>query len=277
MRNEKRRYLAVKAEDTKQTDTRDLMSAIWDSIYRLFGEVGASKTSLSRIRSDDDEILILRCSHKALSMVRAAIAATTEIHGQTVTIRVLAVSGTLNALRKKLTHTTEKSNPGQPRNLEKLLRNWLREAKKTVVVGVGNDLRMDDSIGISVVRSLKNSAFSNVMLIESETVPESFIESIVEFSPTHVLVIDAGLVGLHPGQAKFLKSVKRLGPLTTAVSSHALPLRLFCEYLEKAANAKVGLVIVQPETTDFGEGMSKRVKCTAEKLRTSLERIFTKS
>jgi len=114
-----------------------------------------------------------------------------------------------------------------------------------------------------------------VMLVESETVPESFIEAITEFDPTHVLLIDAGLLGLEPGDAKFVESSKVLGPSTVAISTHALPLRIFCEYLEKTAGAKIALIIMQPRITDFGEGLSVEVEMAAEKLKRTLLKFLS--
>ena len=99
----KRRYLALKAEGDQSFDERDLMDAVWGMVYQLFGEFGASQTGLSLVRGDGErEVVVVRCSHKALDMVRAAVAAVTEINGKRAVVRVVAVSGTLKALRKKL-------------------------------------------------------------------------------------------------------------------------------------------------------------------------------
>jgi RNase P/RNase MRP subunit POP5 len=79
------------------------MDAIWSTVYKLFGEVGASQTALNKIAWEDEKkILIVRCSHKMLEMVKAAVAAVTVIDEKDCAIRVLAISGTLKALRGKL-------------------------------------------------------------------------------------------------------------------------------------------------------------------------------
>ncbi|MDH5495534.1 MAG: Rpp14/Pop5 family protein [Candidatus Bathyarchaeota archaeon] len=95
--------MALKAESDQPFDERDLMNAIWSMVYQLFGEFGASQTALSLVKCNDEKkVAIVRCSHKALDLVRAAVAAVTEINGKRAVIRVVAVSGTLKALRKKL-------------------------------------------------------------------------------------------------------------------------------------------------------------------------------
>jgi len=150
------------------------------------------------------------------------------------------------------------------------VRKWLKNAEKIVVVGVGNKLRRDDFVGVEIVRGLKGKVSRHIMLIESETVPENSMECITKFKPTHILIIDAGLLGLEPGEAKFVKSSKMLGSPTVAISTHALPLRIFCEYLKRAIDATIALIIIQPQRTDFGEGLSNRVEGTAEELKKTL-------
>lgn len=145
------------------------------------------------------------------------------------------------------------------------LRRWLRSAEKLVVVGVGNELRRDDFVGVEVVRRLEGKVPKSVMLIESETVPESFLETITQFHPTHVLLIDAGFTESQRGHITFMESSEALGS-ATAVSTHTLPLRVFCDYLKETVDAKVALAVVQPETTDFGEGLTREVERAAEHL-----------
>jgi RNase P/RNase MRP subunit POP5 len=45
--------------------------------------------------------VVLRCSHKALSMVHASVASITKIKGKSAALHVLKISGTLKALGKK--------------------------------------------------------------------------------------------------------------------------------------------------------------------------------
>jgi hydrogenase 3 maturation protease len=129
-------------------------------------------------------------------------------------------------------------------------------------------------VGIEVLRGLKGLVSNRVRLIESETIPESYIESIACFNPSHVLVIDAGLIGLKPSDAKFLESSDFLGPSTVSISTHALPLKIFCDYLQDATNARIAFIIIQPQRTDFGEELSPAVKRTAENLRKVLVKVL---
>ncbi len=147
--------------------------------------------------------------------------------------------------------------------VEANLRAWLLNAERVVVAGVGNSLRKDDFVGVEVVRNLRNRVSQTVYLIECETVPESFIAPINEFKPTHVLIVDAAMLGSKPGSVQLIEPQKIGG---VAVSTHALPLRIFSEYLAETIGAKVALLAIQPKETDFGEGLTPELKGTAEAL-----------
>ncbi len=139
-----------------------------------------------------------------------------------------------------------------------------------MIVGIGNELRKDDFIGIQIVKELKNRVSNNVIIIESETVPENYMDSIIDFHPSHVLLIDAGLLGLKPGNVKFIIAGKFLNTSTTPISTHMLPLQIFCTYIQQETNTKLALIIIEPKDTSFGEGLSVEVQDTATQLIDSL-------
>jgi hydrogenase 3 maturation protease len=156
-------------------------------------------------------------------------------------------------------------------SVRKALKNWLSNASRVVVAGVGNSLRKDDFAGVQLVKSLRKRVSKRIYLIECETVPESFIEPIIEFKPTHVLVIDAALLNLKPGAFKVIKPEKIAG---IPVSTHALPLNIFFEYITKMTGAKVALLAIQPKETGFGEGLTEEVGKTVDYLSDLLSKIL---
>lgn len=154
---------------------------------------------------------------------------------------------------------------------ELALQEWLSGAHRVVIVGIGNSLRRDDFVGVEIVRDLQDMVSSSVYLIECETVPENFIEPIVRFNPTHVLIIDAALLNLKAGSSKLL-SHKQLMK-RQVVSTHALPLRIFCEYLARSTNAEIALLLIRPRDTSFGEGLTREVQNTADRMVRLLSRL----
>jgi len=140
------------------------------------------------------------------------------------------------------------------KELEGALREWLAGAGTVVVAGIGNPIRRDDHAGVRVVEGLRGAVSPRVHLIECETVPESFVDEIVDVSPTHVLLIDAALLGLPPGTVD-LYDVEEVAA-TAGIATHALPLRVLCEYVTLLTGARIALLLIEPEDTGFGEGMT---------------------
>lgn len=148
--------------------------------------------------------------------------------------------------------------------LQRKLEKWLSKVQRIVIAGIGNPIRMDDFVGVKIVQDLRGKVSEKVYLIECETVPESFMQQIVDFNPTHVLIIDAALLGLEPGKAK-LVFPEDLATFP-AFSTHMLPLRLFCEYVAKIAGAKTALLLIQPKNAEFGEGLTAQIEASAKKI-----------
>ena len=158
-------------------------------------------------------------------------------------------------------------------DVQKALKKWLVNAERVVVAGIGNPIRMDDFVGVKIVQDLKDKVSERVYLIECETVPESFLQPIVEFNPTHVLLIDAAVLGLKPGETR-LVSPERIADFP-AISTHMLPLRIFCEYLTATTKAKIALLLVEPKNVEFGEGLTPDVQAAAEKITNILLKLFS--
>jgi hydrogenase 3 maturation protease len=148
--------------------------------------------------------------------------------------------------------------------IKKELKKWLSDAERVVIAGIGNPIRMDDFVGVKIVQDLRGKVSDKVYLIECETVPESYIQLIVDFNPTHVLLIDAAVLGIKPGEAKLIKPEEL--KITPAFSTHMLPIRVFCEYLAKTTKAKIMLLLIQPKQTDFGEGLTPEVTSSEQEI-----------
>lgn len=103
MKRIKRRYLALQLETSAVPTEREFIDAVWSSVVRFYGEVGASQTGLSLISLDGERsIAVIRVSLATLNMVRSSLAAITALCGREASVRTLAVSGTLKALYSSL-------------------------------------------------------------------------------------------------------------------------------------------------------------------------------
>jgi len=153
------------------------------------------------------------------------------------------------------------------------LAEWFVGAGRVVVAGVGNPVRRDDFVGVKIVQGLQGKVPESVWLVECETVPESFMQEIVDFEPSHVLLVDAAFLGLNSGGVRLVFPEEVAG--FPAVTTHVLPLRIFCEYVAKMSGAKVALLLVEPEDTEFGEGLTPKVQAAAEEIEGILLDLLT--
>jgi RNase P/RNase MRP subunit POP5 len=99
----KRRYLAVSIDSNEAFNSHEIMNAVWAAVSKLFGEYGASQAGLSLIDYDEtNKLVVIRTWHTTLETVRTALASITHILNKPVALHVLAVSGTIKALHRRL-------------------------------------------------------------------------------------------------------------------------------------------------------------------------------
>jgi len=99
-----RRYIAYQVISEDKMQYSDLLNAIWHSILNFLGEFGASEAKIWIIRNLYDEKKqygMIRCSHKYLERIRAALSLIERVGDTRVIIKVLGVSGTIKAARMK--------------------------------------------------------------------------------------------------------------------------------------------------------------------------------
>jgi Ni,Fe-hydrogenase maturation factor len=52
----------------------------------------------------------------------------------------------------------------------------------------------------------------------------------------------------------------------SAVTTHLLPLRIFCGYIKQATGAKIASLLIEPKSMEFGDGLTVEVQAVAERL-----------
>ena len=87
-----------------------------------------------------------------------------------------------------------------------------------------------------------------------------------------MFLINAGLIDLKPGQFRLVQSVEISG--FAAVTSHVLPLRIFCDLVVQLTGAKIALLLIEPANMEFGEGLTCGVAATADKLEALFLKLF---
>ena len=92
---------------------------------------------------------------------------------------------------------------------------------KVTILGIGSEIRSDDAVGLKVVEHLSAIKLDDVQLINAGTVPESFTGQIREYSPTHVLMVDAAHIEEEPGASRVIPTQLICD---VCLSTHKLPL-----------------------------------------------------
>ena len=129
-------------------------------------------------------------------------------------------------------------------DFELRLRRRLGEAKRIAVVGVGDELNVHDRLGMLAAKEVEGLHLPNVRVFLAGTVPESVTGPIRRFKPDAVLLLDAADMGARPGAVALVEPNEIRA---TLLSTHALPLSVVMEFLEKDTGARVSLVGIQPD------------------------------
>lgn len=129
-------------------------------------------------------------------------------------------------------------------DFEKDMERRLGDARRVAVVGIGDELQPSDRLGMLAAREIEALHLKDVQVFLSGTVPESFTAPIRRFRPNHVVLIDSADMGIRPGTVAVIAPDRVKG---VRLSTHALPLTVVVEYLEKTARVPVTLVGIQPD------------------------------
>nr|WP_294998302.1 hydrogenase maturation peptidase HycI [uncultured Methanobrevibacter sp.] len=147
-------------------------------------------------------------------------------------------------------------------SFESQLNNFLSDCEKLIVLGVGNELKSDDGVGPFIIKKLKeeNIENKNLLFIDGKTVPENFTGKIRKEKPTHLIIVDACLMDLQPGE---MQIVNKYEFANIGISTHSMSLSFFVRYLEKDMDFGIIFVGIEPETMDWGEKPTLKVEKAA--------------
>ena len=142
------------------------------------------------------------------------------------------------------------------------LNDFLIDFDKLIVLGVGNELKCDDGVGPFIIRKLKeeNVENENLLFIDAKTVPENFTGKIRKENPTHLIIVDACLMGSEAGD---MKIVDQYEFANIGISTHSMSLSFFVRYLEKDMDSKIIFVGIEPESMDWADSPTEKVEKSA--------------
>ncbi len=149
-------------------------------------------------------------------------------------------------------------------------------APRLAVLGVGHELYGDDAVGVWVAARLGEliPAGERLLAVQGGPAPENFTGTLRRYGPDLVLLVDAALMEMEPGQTGWLNWQDTTG---FSASTHTLPLHLLAGYLTAELKCEVALLGIQPAQCQVGEPLSPRVRQAAEGIARDICEILEKS
>ncbi len=146
---------------------------------------------------------------------------------------------------------------------------------RTCLIGIGSDLRGDDSVGVIVARRLlADQRFNNapnLLVLEGGSAPENLTGKLRTFHPDLVLLIDAAHLEEPPGTIQLI-------PLDAidgmSASSHSLPLSLLARYITSEFGNQVEVLGIQPAQNEFDTELSAPVSAAVEDILNFMVDLF---
>lgn len=132
------------------------------------------------------------------------------------------------------------------------------ESARIAILGIGNELNGDDAAGVEVVRRLQFRLTNrNVLILDGGIAPENITGPIRRFDPKLVILVDCADIGRTPGSIAWLE-MDDLGGFSA--STHILPPTVLAHYLSSEIGCQVSLIGIQPESLEFGAGLSPEIE-----------------
>jgi len=132
------------------------------------------------------------------------------------------------------------------------------------VIGVGNELRKDDGIGIKIVRILSKTKRKNIKFLIGYETPENLVQEIKKLNPEKVFIIDAVDFS---GKIGEVKKVKFKG---SSFSTHKLSYKI----LENLLGCEIEVIGIQPKDLSYGEELSMELSSKLEKIKEDVEKLI---
>ncbi|MCX6992282.1 MAG: hydrogenase 3 maturation endopeptidase HyCI [Kiritimatiellaeota bacterium] len=139
---------------------------------------------------------------------------------------------------------------------------------KVCVLGIGNRLKGDDAAGPELIDRITGR--SRFHCLDAGVAPENYLEKIVRIGPDTILLVDAIDFGGAAGSCRLFAADQITGG---GLSSHALSLRMTCDYLQQRIKVHIFILGIQPAQVNMNGPLSAAVSAAVEKLAAELSTL----
>ncbi len=147
----------------------------------------------------------------------------------------------------------------------------LRDYEKVVVLGIGNELRKDDAVGVFIVNSIARTDRIVPMVVRERV--EDYIESVIEEKPSLLVAFDCVDFRGKGGDVVCFRPEEP--EVRISFTTHRLPILPLLVFVGKeVGRCEVLVVGVQPVDVSYGIGISDPVMQSAEDILKDFEEGF---
>lgn len=178
----------------------------------------------------------------------------------------------------------------RPAIFRRKLRKLLKDNARIAVLGIGSDLRADDSAGLLALKNIRQLLGNNqdqaraaaaaggvrmaaVRLFNGGTAPENLTGAIRRFNPAVLVMIDAVDLGKKAGAIGLVDLRRAAGVFLT----HKLPVKLMLDFLRAEMKFTSVFIGIQPKSLAFGAPVADEVARAARRVGAALYAVISAS
>lgn len=145
------------------------------------------------------------------------------------------------------------------------MKKFLKNHGKIAILGIGNEIKGDDSLGPAIAKKLSKLFTNNedITIFDGGTVPENYTGSIRKENPTHIILVDAVEMKEEPGH---IRVVQKDEIANYNISTHAMPVSFLIKYMETTIDAEIILIGIQPKQMELDQNISKEIEESIDKV-----------
>ncbi len=135
------------------------------------------------------------------------------------------------------------------KELQITLLKKLDSVRKLVFLGIGEEKLSDDGVGPYIISELLKYSNEKFLFINAGIDPMSRIDDIVQFQPSHLVLLDTCTLNKPPGTVALIERehIKESVP----ISSHTIPIHIVVDLLiEKLHDLNVFMIGIVPESLE---------------------------
>lgn len=128
-----------------------------------------------------------------------------------------------------------------------------------LILGVGNQYRRDDAVGIEVVKRLQQQKLPNAELVVGGVDGLALFDIVTNYQ--RAIIVDAVEMAAIPGTVKlFTPAEAKINIRGDALSTHGFGIAEVIKLLEELGiKTTIKVIGIQPEDISYGEGLTAKV------------------